>query len=428
MAGTFEDAKAWRQKAAALQAKHAQISALSSQDLILALSELWRLVFEPTRDLAVSFRDLDETELSKASAFYHDLLHDGHIAWQASGTWRQTALAVAGQLRALDAELATRPRFAQPPASSSQLLCRETDIFVIPRARPKPGGRRPGPGNGLLRRATPHHRLIPRVIDGKFEVELHWTQHFAFGSVPRDEGRVGAALFPGLAVKWDEREDGHVAVEAPCSDEATALAAQLDGAFADGFLAVAWPELSMPPDRLDRLKGGLAARAAKAPALVGPVLVAAGSWHEEEDGVVRNVMRLLDKTGRERLRFDKITTFVGGGVREGNLAAARIPVLLNNDALITFAVCSDFCDLDLDPPYLQMDVDLIVVPSLGNANALKGHEGNAQRMAVRTGASTFVVQQHESKKEPLGWVFPKRDGAPSLEEQEAWSTRSIAFR
>ena len=418
---------AWLQRAANLQASQAARSDISGVALTTALGELWRLIQEAPEALRIAYRDLDDPIVVEAARASRDLLTEGKLAWMAMGDWNADAISIGGQVRAIDEELATRPRFAGPPSSPRSYFCEAADAYVIPRARPKPTGRRPGPGNGFGRRGTPHHRILPRIVNGKYEVELHWSPHLTFGQTSGELRTLGAALFPGLDMKWGEGEKGLVAQEAGCADEANVISTQVEGAFAEQLLAAVWPELTMPLDRLERLQAALAARAQTAAPLEGPTIVAASSWHEQQGESIVNILRVLDKTGRERLRFDKITTFVGGGVREGNTPATTIPVVLNNDALITFAVCSDFCDLDELVPYLFLDVDLILVPSLGNEGAMNGHKGNAERLRINPGASTFVVQQHEQSRIPLGWVVPTDENNPNDAEDRIWSTRQIRF-
>lgn len=265
-------------------------------------------------------------------------------------------------------------------------------------------------------------------MSNDLEVRPIWIPHLSFGLAPGAEQTVGAALMPAMKVEFEKQLNGtYRAVGAPCPDEARILAEQIEGAYAGPRLAIAWPELSMPPDRLETLQGDMRKQSRNVEPQEGPAITVAGSWHDERDGVIRNVMRVLDKSGVERLAFDKVTTFVGGGVTEANIPGKIIPVLMNNDALVTFAVCSDFCDLEIDPPYLSLDIDLLVVPSLGNAAALNGHEGNARRFGIFFGTSTFLVQQNEDTHDPVGWVLPACAVSRKKEEDKAWSVRQFTF-
>jgi hypothetical protein len=260
------------------------------------------------------------------------------------------------------------------------------------------------------------------------KVELVWSPHLAFGLNQGQGQALGAALIPGMKVQFDEQDNGTLrAVSAPCDNEEAIFEEQLAGAYVEPMLAVAWPELSMPADRRARLQTGMKARSLKAEPLDGPTITVAGSWHEDEGKVVRNIMRVLDKSGNERLAFVKITTFVGGGLTEANVPGDTIPVLINNDALVTFAVCSDFCDMAIPPPYLALDVDLLVVPSLGTEAALNGHETNSRRFQILFGTSTFLVQQNERSDIPVGWVLPHCPVNKISAESKPWSRRQVAF-
>jgi hypothetical protein len=427
MAEHSDEVQAWLASAATLQRAHARSNRIAATDQRDAMAQLWRLTRSAPLDLRHAYRNLDEKELAPTTRDHRDALTEGRLLWTATGDWKADALSIGGQLRALDAELATRPDFARAPASPQSFFCQAADAWVVPRGRPKPTDRRPGPGNGFGRRGTPHHRILPRLVLGKYEVELHWSHHLSFGPTAGEERVLGAALLPGLAMDWDETAGSRV-MAANCTDEAKVIQEQVDGAFSGSLLACVWPELTMPPERLERLQAALDDKSVAAAPLAGPALIAAGSWHEADSEAVRNVMRVLDKSGRERLRFVKISTFVGGGFVEANAPGLKIPVLLNQEALVTFAICSDFCDLDEPIPYAELDVDLILVPSLGKRAAMNGHEANARVIGVNPGATTFVVQQHLEGSKPLGWVLPTDAEHPSLEEEASWSTRRMTFR
>lgn len=418
----------WYERAEALCARHAKQETIASSQLRLAMGELWRLLIDVPDPIHVAYRNLTEDELAGAELIYHDALDEGRLAWGITRDLHSDALSIGAQLRALDSELAGRPFHKAAPSSPSSLYCKEIDAFIVPRGHPKPTDRHPGPGNGLGRRATPHHRILPRVLPNGLKVELVWSPHLAFGLNQGQGQALGAALIPGMKVQFDEQANGtHRAVSAPCENEEAIFEEQLAGAYGEPMLAVAWPELCMPADRRARLQTGMKARSLLAKPLDGPTITVAGSWHDDEGEVVRNIMRVLDKSGNERLAFVKITTFVGGGLTEANVPGDTIPVLINNDALVTFAVCSDFCDMAIPPPYLALDVDLLVVPSLGTEAALNGHEANSRRFQILFGASTFLVQQNEWSDIPVGWVLPHCPVGKVSAENKPWSRRQVAF-
>jgi len=418
----------WRDRARDLQRLQSAREIVEYTELRLAMGEIWAMLNDVPEAIKKAYRNLSDEEIRALELVYRDLLDEGHMAWSISGNDRTDALSIGAQLRALDSALSDRPGFKVAPTSPQSLYCAEVEAFIIPRGVPKPVDRRPGPGNGFGRRATPHHRILPRVLKNGLEVKPIWSPHLSFGLSLGHEQTVGAALMPTMKVEFEKQANGtYRAIRAPCADEANILAEQIKGAYGGPILAVAWPELSMPPDRLELLKADMRERSLLVDAQQGPAITVAGSWHDERGGFIRNVMRVLDKSGSERLLFDKVTTFVGGGITEANMPGEIIPVLMNNDALVTFAVCSDFCDLEIDPPYLSLDIDLLVVPSLGTGAALNGHEGNAKRLGILFGTSTFLVQQNEDTHVPVGWVIPTCMVSGKLEEDKAWSVRQITF-
>lgn len=416
----------WSQVAARLQKQHAAINSCEAKDLALAMGELWFLIQSAPRTLRDHYSALSEAEIGPVVVLLRNNLDDGRLGWQFTGDYARDALEIGAQMRALNDELAVRPAFLAATSPIS-FYYPTLDAFIIPRGKAKPLDRRPGPGNGFTRRGTPNHRILPRVLGETYIIELLWSPHFAFSVPTATELELGAALFPGERITWEGPRDACVASAAVCIREATIIQEHLDGAFKAPLIAAVWPELSMTDSRRKALAEGLSDLSLARDPLAGPTVVVAGSWHEKRNGQIVNLMRIFDKHGVQRLEFEKISRFVGGGLAEGNTPGNIIPVLINNDALVSFAVCSDFCVIDERVPYLDLDVDLILVASLGNENALNGHEHNAREHRTIYGSHTFLVQQHERNNDPLGWVLPRAGDPPSSGEDRSWSTRQISY-
>ena len=389
-----------------------------------ALARIWKAAVEAPDKLNVEYRTLSQDELEPSVTAARDALDEGGLLLPAGRSWKDLALAVGAQLAALDAALADTPAFFGSAAGPGAFLVSEAGLHVIPRSRAK-RGLRAGPGAGFRRRATPHHRLLPVEIEG-FRIELVSRPQLA-----RPTGaaagtlRMGAALLPGISLTPVEGRPDWVAGAAPCLDEKGAISAQVDGAYDDGVFAALWPELSMPPGRFAMLQEHLSRRSARMEATHGPRIVAAGSWHEERDGTMRNVMRILDSSGMQQFEFWKITAYSVGQVHEGAVAHNVIPVLITDEALVTFAICLDFCDLETTFKY-DLDVDLVLVPSHGNRKTMSGHASNAGRLNATTGGSAFVVQ-HSEEDPPVGWVLPGVDEKQPgmLDENRTWSVREV---
>jgi hypothetical protein len=416
---------AWRKSAQDLSRLHDARDVAFDADLTLAMAELWLLVRDAPADLAVHYRGISQQVLEETARQARDALDVGRLTWRYDIDWDDLALSIGGQLLALDQALADRPGFANPRSHPAAYLCEEVDVFVIPYLTGKPDDRPVGPGSGFGRRGTPHHRILPRQI-GTSRIELRREPKLLSVALAGSERLGGAALFPGMELKRDPDATDWVAGTADCASEADHIKAQLDGAYSGGVFAAVWPELSMPPGRLERLSRAAYARGARM-SEGAPAILAAGSWHERRDGQMRNVMQVLDKMGVVRMEYWKGSTYVRGEIQEGIIPADTIPVLISADALVTFAICLDFCEREVAQRYLELDVDLILVCSVGNLTTMKGHEAKAGDIRTVWGASAFVTQHNDVMEDPLGYVFPPENENGTLAEERVWSVRKLHF-
>jgi predicted amidohydrolase len=151
-------------------------------------------------------------------------------------------------------------------------------------------------------------------------------------------------------------------------------------------------------------------------------LIVGGTWHEENDGKVANVATIFDGYGAIKLTYKKMLPFIDEEMKAESIELGKkLPVLVTDDQLVTVAICKDFCDLSLSLPYLELDVDLVLVPSMGNEATMKGHQNTAKRMRVLYGARTFIVQQvypKEQTYEALGLVLPVPNDPAAAQPEE----------
>jgi hypothetical protein len=433
-----DDSAAWYERASELQQQHTDRSLAGEGDVRLALCELWDLAVSAPNEIATAYRELTSKALVSQESICADALDGGELSWEVGGNAKDIALSLGGQMWALDTELISARSYQSLP-SINACLCAPANMYVIPRLAQKSKSRRPGPGSGFGKRGVPNHRILPSVVGEGMQVKLLSDPTLALSVGKGDIQALGAALFPKMLSGFADTESGAVASDAEFPDEERCLLEQLDGAFQQPLVAAAWPELSMPPGRLKVIATGMKTRGAKAKLMAGPVLTCAGSWHERRNGEIYNIMHVLNRNGESRFQFDKITTFVGGGVREGNSRGKVIPVLAMPDALVSFAICSDFCDLEIAPHYLELDIDLLIVPSLSHPPAFVGHQANAAKLASTFGTTVFVVQQNEKVKgdegekgdpnvPPVGWVLPTVDELGAAAENRPWSLRNVCLR
>ncbi|MBP0114352.1 hypothetical protein [Bradyrhizobium vignae] len=76
--------------------------------------------------------------------------------------------------------------------------------------------------------------------------------------------------------------------------------------------------------------------------------------------------------------------------------------------MVGVAICLDFCDV-CETPFSELDVDVMLVPSMGNDRTMQGHQTTAAQVEVRFGTRSFVVQHptHTAfKDERLGTTLP----------------------
>ena len=233
---------------------------------------------------------------------------------------------------------------------------------------------------------------------------------------------MGAALFPGLRLEFRHVEGGFVVTEATCEGATETVARQLESAFAEGCLAVVWPELTVTPALLALIRETLVGRILSADPRMALHLVVAGSWHVEEGDKVWNVATVLDGYGDEKLGYRKVLAYQDRKLgREAIETALEVPVLVTDDHLVGFGICKDFCDLGVPLAYRELDVDLVLVPSMGNPVTMDGHRSTAKGMRTTFGTRVFVVQQADPDlpaAEQPGWVLPFPDdptGGPVTE-------------
>ena len=317
--------------------------------------------------------------------------------------------AAAAQVRALDQYLFEHRTVRGKPADvAADFLCLETMVHVIPRPLARPPSAAQIGTTTYRRRGLFWHRLIPAELGG-YTIDLHWYRDLSL-SFRRSDAKVLGAMFDGLSLVRDENFGKFVAAAAPCGNEDEAIAAQVAAAYAGDVTVALWPELVMPADRRVKLAAALEAEAFERVPGGGPTLVAAGSWHEVEDGAVHNRMHVLSSTGKQRFHHDKSLPLESRTLGEEQLTPSyRISVLVAEDALIGFGICRDFCEAQISKVYAALDLDLLVVPSYGDIKTIAAHRQQAHALSIDSGGRVFVVQQivpEEVTDDGVGYVLP----------------------
>jgi hypothetical protein len=307
------------------------------------------------------------------------------------------------------------------------------DVYVVPRRRPR---RRPAKGQPYGHRGLLLHAILPAFHEGD-AVELRRDEMVADAEPGTEDapavgfafGAVLAPAFGAGVLLTEEHEEGfRVTALAEPDPPWPPVEDHLAAAVAQGCHAVVWPELLVSPDRRARIAAWLRRRPWTPGQLPAPRLVVAGSWHEEEAGAVYNIATVLGPQGQELLRYRKRLPFIRWDDKAERIALGdRVAVLVTESAIVGLAICRDHCDRrdsGVALSYPTLDLDLVLVPSLGNASAAAGHLMTACDLYDRCGGRSFVVQQSlEPPGRPpppsLGEVIGPGDGSrPDRNRQE----------
>lgn len=382
-----------------------------------ALIQLHRLVREAPNGVRLLFNRLPEEVLVRRGRLHLERIEAGDLSWSApsDGTaadgW---ILAVAAQIRALDeAVMTVGARHFGPPESVDSWYVPEEEAYIVPRKRQARFGTRGRDRQPFSRRGLLHHRILPAVTRG-YRVQLVLSETIPPSPASGASGMtVGAALFADVSLDID-RGDGLFTVRGiSCRDAGGTVERQIAAAFKEGACVVVWPELTVPPSLRDSMVRILRRRIHDASPSMSLQVAVAGTWHEEGPNGLVNVATVLDGYGETRLRYEKALPYDDRCYgMEAIAAGTDLPVLVTDDLLIAFAICRDYCELTVELPYPELDVDLVLVPSMGNDATMTGHRQTAKKVRLLYGARTFVVQQNDPEHPypgTLGLVLPIPD-------------------
>lgn len=379
------------------------------------------------------FKDIPEDTLRGIATEARNCLDAGTPLPNVAGDIVQLA---AGRVRALDRFLLeTSPIRGAPDDPASDFLCATTGVHVIPRRDALPPRTARIGSKTYRRRGIVWHRLVPATTREGYEIDLHWDRDLSL-SFRRPGAMVVCAQFADLELLGTDNRPKFVAASAHCVDEEETLRAHVQAANAEGVVLSAWPELTMPPQRRRLLADLLREQTEKSPLREGPSVMVAGSWHEVIDGGVRNRMHVLSGAGRECFHHDKSLPLESNSLGTEELEPGwRIPILITKDALVAFAICRDFCEGQLASAYVDLDVDLVVVPSYGDRKTIEAHRQQATELARRGGARSFVVQQvgEDGPDAPrFGYALPPSGDPPAataaLATDQPCSTFPLSFK
>lgn len=318
-------------------------------------------------------------------------------------------LALGGALRALDGflnlvDLAEAPAVDELGVPARRWEMPSYGVYLVPADR----DHRIGVNKPFIKRGLRYHSILPTKI-GNNSVTLHRHADLPIeGPGARMPMRYGAALFPNLELGLWEDDRSFLVDRIVCDDQAGLIAAHLDEAHAAECDILLWPELTLDWTMIEEIEARLRTGARRR--THGLKIALAGSAHVPDAAVKghRNRTRILDGRGEKLVDYDKrmVFSFPSRFLEDGSPdpAAPRLveaivpgkdlPVLMLEDRLVAIAICLDFCEKSGGLlPYHYLDVDLVLVPSMGFLNTTEQHLEQAHTMDVEYATEVFVVQQ-----------------------------------
>ncbi|MER8536656.1 hypothetical protein NKH61_27685 [Mesorhizobium sp. M1005] len=286
-------------------------------------------------------------------------------------------------------------------------------------------------GDSFRRRGLRRARVIPTKIDD-LEVKL------VFADDPRGRTRAaravplssGAGLFKDLKLTFNEVDGGFIVSDAIAPSQLDVIRDQIAMASTADCIGVVYPELTISKPTALEVARCLADGSWKCELS----FLVVGSHHEKTDEGWFNVAAIMDGYGNALEPHRKLFQFLDGeGPHEAIEHGTRLPVLVMEQAVVAFGICLDFCNLAEDPPYADLDVDYVVVPSYGGASTMKGHIRRSTELLEKLKSRTIVVQQFYAPKptpdDPLGYVLARVEPAvptlADLEKTVPWTVCSL---
>ncbi|MCZ4267463.1 hypothetical protein O4H48_06115 [Rhodobacteraceae bacterium G21628-S1] len=312
----------------------------------------------------------------------------------------------------------------------------KSGYFVVP-CRKIFGDRERLTGQGLSRRGLLYHRIVPVQYDGvRLALNIHPDVGLSHVQLP-PKRKVGAAVFPELKLETCPSEmnaSGNFVVTGVTSvpQQEQVVASQCQGAVADRCDTLVWPELTMPPERVEQVRSLL-----RKSSLNGdrPAVVVAGSWHVEDEKRIRNRSEVLDGRGEQLLSFDKCLAYMKRGTPDGGAEDIEpgevVQLLLAEDELIVFMICLDFCHVNREALLRACDASLVIVTSMGERSTIREHTARAASLKTTNNTRTVVVQQSVKQAEPsdntqIGYILPGLAKPQELKEDDTLTSQCFS--
>lgn len=392
----------------------------------LELVEYYCFLKVAPADVKHEYTAIPEAEITAAAQSAVGRLRRGDYSFPMSrfATEREILIDWAARIRALDELVFDNADLAPMSPERWRVRTTATDVYLVPRWRPRPNPRRRDTGT-LQHRGMIHHRMFPANV-GEWEVAITPCR----GRLSRTGVlRMGAGLFPGLKIVLADHAE-IVADHIDCKDYSTLVSQHLRKAHDDECNVLLFPELTIDAAERQAIRSSLARR--PWPSIWTTSLVLAGSWHDKIGETYFNVATAFSGYGDELATHRKILRYFenSSGRPEGISLGKKLTVLAFDDLIVAIGICRDFCErIEPDPnPLAELDADLFLVPSMGNKTTMKGHLETAREIERAYRSSSFVAQQSETER-PVGYlIFPSNDldrPAAAFETNVAWSIDTV---
>jgi hypothetical protein len=374
-----------------------------------ALILLWRTLAEADVTVQEAYRGFSEAELLARAAELRLDAPDWGFAPDPTDSLEALVGKVAAHLRALEHLIADTDTGSRPPNPEAAWIVATggEPVFLVPTPRFR-WAQPPRPEDDFRvfdRRGLTRLRVIPRRIG---EANVRLCQPPAM-QPPRETLGFGGALIPGMRVDFQESDNRVTAVSTQAPNMEEVLRSYVARAHGDKCFALVFPELSIDPTGLAVVKNALLDRAWDRLAAERHYLsvVVAGSWHQATEAGYVNEAAVLSGSGRPLLGQQKRLPWRDRAKTENIQRGEDLWILVLGDLLVGFGICLDFCERLGETPYRALDVDLVLVPSLGNDTTMSGHAVVAQGLQINRGARCFVVQAADPALQGFdGYILP----------------------
>ncbi|HEV2553637.1 MAG TPA: hypothetical protein VGV17_07765 [Bosea sp. (in: a-proteobacteria)] len=389
----YDSERDWIDAVARVALDHLLAPLDQSGEIAKRLIQLHMLMLDAPRPVHNQFVLLTERALDECMTPRINDYLAGKWAWEidAKAELPIIVLTIAAEIRALDRHLVDYRRDKKGSPFESRIEV--GDAWVLLSRGPMWREKLVKQGEPYRRRGMLHHRAVPMRVGG-YIVTLAEVADPRVGG-RGDDNKLAAAMVHGLELHPSIAEGKFSITDITAPAALQSMEAQVDLAAKANCWVLAWPELSVSAEVRRELAKSLLERSIDKP--MPPAVIVAGSSHEVcEKGRV-NRAHILTKSGDKIAHHEKAVPYFEASewgiedIDSGN----EIAVLVSRGPSFAVAICKDFCDRSQANPYVELDVDLIVVPSMGRETTAASHVHAAQDLKTKAGATVFVVQQSD---------------------------------